>query len=101
MDRGTDPAPAISFPRDHDARFRPGSSRYGKARGLLVVFALYQALFRSPCRGSGSTEEEIWKTKALMDLDPIQFFFLPEGVYPSVSKRAAIDLEVNRERQHQ
>ena len=36
-----------------------------------------------------------------MDLDPIQFFFLPEGVYPNVSKRAAIDLEVNRERQHQ
>ena len=71
MDRGTDPAPAISFSRDHDAGFRPGSSRYGKARGLLVVFALYQALFRSPCRGSGGTEEKIWKTKALMDLDPI------------------------------
>ena len=31
----------------------------------------------------------------------IQFFFVPEGGYPSVSKRAAIDLEVNRERQHQ
>jgi len=29
------------------------------------------------------------------------FFFLREGVYPSFSKRAAIDLEVNRERQHQ
>ena len=28
------------------------------------------------------------------------FFFLREGVYPSFSKRAAIDLEVNRERQH-
>ena len=28
-------------------------------------------------------------------------FFLPEGIYPSVSKRTAIDLEVNRERQHQ
>ena len=71
MDRGTDPAPAISFPGDHDAAFRPGASRYGKARGLLVVFALYQALFRSPCRGSGGAEEKIWKTKALMDLDPI------------------------------
>ena len=71
MDRATDPAPAISFPGDHDAASRPGPSRYGEARGLLVVFALYQALFRSPCRGSGGTKEKIWKTKALMDLDPI------------------------------
>ena len=71
MDRGTDPTTAISFSGEHDAASRSGSSRHGTAGGLLVVFALYQALFRSPCRGSGGTEEKIWKTKALMDLDPM------------------------------
>ena len=32
---------------------------------------------------------------------PVQFSSYLKGVYPSFSKRAAIDLEVNRERQHQ